>query len=180
MTTRRGADAATAAEATRRSRGAAEAFQRLAPVTPDYALCPIDEGFNWTDALAGLDAGQWYLVVFRSVRRSTADVEMLTEYDDRAYQEALAASGLLYYFRGTLNPTRACLSFCVWESQRQAQQASALPLHRAAMRIVAQMYDSYQLERYIVTKRSGKREPQIVPVPDWLMPDAADLPTPPA
>jgi hypothetical protein len=175
-----GADAVTAADATYRSGSAAEAFQRLAPVTPDYALCPIDEGFNWTDALADLDAGQWYLVVFRSVRSSAADVEMLSEYDDHAYQEALAASGLLYYFRGTLSPTRACLSFCVWESQRQAQQASALPLHRAAMRIVAQMYDSYQLERYIVTKRSGKREPQIVPLPDWLMPDAADLPTPPA
>jgi len=180
MTTRLDADAATAAEAAHRARSTAQAFQRLAPVTPDYALCPIDEGFNWTDALADLDAGQWYLVVFRSVRCSTADVEVLTEYDDRAYQEALAASGLLYYFRGVLGPSRACLSFCLWESQRQAQQASALPLHRAAMRIVAQMYDSYQLERYIVTKRSSKHEPQIVPLPDWLMPDAVDLPTPPA
>ena len=145
---------------------AVQAFQHLAPLTPDYALCPIAAGFNWADCLAGLDEGRWYLVVFRSLRRVTADVALLTAFDDQAYDEAQAAAGLLYYFKGVLNPARACLSFCLWASQRHAQQAAALPRHRAAMRLVDQMYDSYVLERYVVRKQRGVPQPQIVAVAD--------------
>ncbi len=49
---------------------ARRAFLRLRPVTPSYQTAPIEEGFNWEEALADLDAGEWYLVVFRSVRRT--------------------------------------------------------------------------------------------------------------
>ena len=63
-------------------------FQRLKPLTPEYAMLPILEGFNWVECLAGVDAAQLYLVIFRSVRRETADPVRLKEYDDLAYAEA--------------------------------------------------------------------------------------------
>lgn len=130
------------------------AFQSLVPLTPEYATWPIVDGFNWQECGAQVAPGRWYLVVFRSVRRDTADDIVLTEFDDQAHIESLTAGGLLFYFKGALTARRECLSFCLWESQEQARRASALPLHRRAMSIVAEMYESYQLERYIVAKAS--------------------------
>lgn len=176
MTTRARITMGTRGQAGYQATAASQSFQRLAPVSVDYATRPIDEGFNWAECMTGLDTGRWYLVVFRSVRRATADLAMLTAYDDRAHEEAQAAPGLLYYFKGALCPARTCLSFCLWEDQRQAQQASTRPLHRAAMRIVEQMYDSYQLERYTVAKLSGRPIPEIVALPDGIMVSATDLP----
>src|SRR5438105_2034919 len=72
-------------------------FQRLAPTTVAFATRPILESFNWSDCVAGVEAGSWYLVAFRSVRRATADIATLMKYDDRAYTEAFNAGGLLYY-----------------------------------------------------------------------------------
>jgi hypothetical protein len=140
-----------------RARIATEAgspFQQLAPTTVEFATRPILDSFNWSDCLADVEAGEWYLVAFRSVRRATADVALLTAYDERAHAEALGAGGLLYYFKGEANERRQCLSFCIWESRPQAQAAARLPLHLAATRIAKEIYESYELERYIMTKRS--------------------------
>jgi hypothetical protein len=81
-------------------------FQRLAPLTPEYARLPILEGFNWVECLTDVDAGRWYLVAFRSVRREAADPLRLKAFDDLAYAEAQQRSGLLLYFRGCLNAQR--------------------------------------------------------------------------
>jgi hypothetical protein len=75
--------------------------------------------------------------------------------DDLAYEEARAASGLLYYFRGSLNLRRECLSFCLWETQEQAEAATRLASHAAAADLTDEMYESFVLERWILTKRSG-------------------------
>lgn len=131
------------------------ALQRLAPLAPHYATLPIDKAFNWPECFAGVTAGQWYLVVFRSVRRATADTATLIAYDDRAHEEARGASGLVQYFKGGLGEHNECLSFCLWRSRAEAQAAARLPLHRAAMRLIDAMYVSYYLERYIVTKHTG-------------------------
>ena len=131
------------------------AFGRLKPITPEYPTLPIAEGFNWEAAMSGLDRGTWYLVVFRSLRTASADVQTLTEFDERAHGEALGGAGLLFYFQGQLNPRRECLSFCVWQRREQAQAAARLPLHQAAIGIVGQMYEHYRLERYWIEKESG-------------------------
>lgn len=138
--------------------GAHNPFEQLAPITPDYATRPIMEGFNWTDCLAGVTAGEWYLVVFRSVRRATADAARLTEYDDRAYAEAMQAPGFLFYFKGATDEYRHCLSFCLWERLYQAKMASRRPMHVAATHIVDEMYESYVLERYVVAKYPERRD----------------------
>jgi hypothetical protein len=128
--------------------GLYEACRRISPIHPDYAAMPIQEGFDWSSCLAGIAFEQLYLVVFRSVRRAAADLELLREHDDRAYAKALEAGGLLHYFRGSMNERGECLSFCLWESRERAQLAAGGASHREASAITAQIYRSYVLERY--------------------------------
>jgi hypothetical protein len=128
------------------------ACQKLSPIHPEQATLPIEEGFNWSSWLGEACFEKLYLVVFRSVLRATADRELLREHDERAHAEALRAGGLLYYYRGVMNERRECLSFCLWESREQARRASSAPLHRAATGIVAEMYESFSLERYDLVK----------------------------
>jgi hypothetical protein len=135
--------------------GLVQACRRLSPIHSDYATLPIQEGFDWYPCLADVHFDRLYLIVFRSVRRATADLELLREYDDKAYDEALEAGGLLHYFRGSMNERRQCLSFCLWESPEQARRASGGTSHRAAAGLAAKMYESYALERYDLLRVGG-------------------------
>jgi hypothetical protein len=138
--------------------GLYEACRRLSPIHPDHANLPIQEGFNWSSCLAGVPFDRLYLVVFRSVRRATADLDVLREHDNWAYADALEEGGLLRYFKGEMNERRECLSFCLWESRVQALRTSGGASHRAAARITAEVYDSYTLERYGLIKIEGAKE----------------------
>jgi hypothetical protein len=134
------------------------ACARLTPTHPDYVRLPVQDGFNWAACLAGERSFRLYLVVFRSVRREEADLQLLWRYDDRAYAEALRTGGLLRYFKGEMNERRECLSFCLWESGEQAARAADGARHREASRISSRMYESYELERYgISTDTKGDR-----------------------
>ena len=133
-----------------------EACQQLTPINPDYANLPIEDGFNWSSCLEEACFDRLYVVVFRSVRRAMADLDLLREYDDRAYADAEGAGGLLYYFQGLMNERRECLSFCLWESREQARRAAAGASHREAASITAKMYESYTLERYDLIKLGGR------------------------
>src|SRR5918998_3212571 len=115
-----------------RSKSLYGACQRLVPIDPNYANLPINEGFNWSSCLDDACFDRLYVVVFRSVRRATADLDLLREYDDRAYAGAKGAGGLLFYYRGVMNERRGCLSFCLWESREQAQRAAGGTSHRGA------------------------------------------------
>ena len=132
--------------------GLYEACRRLSPINPDYANLPIQEGFDWSSRLGGVLFDPLYLVVFRSVRRTTADLRRLKEHDDRAYEAALETGGLLRYFKGEMNERRECLSFCLWESRERAVTASGGAPHRTAAQVSAEMYESYVLERYDLIK----------------------------
>jgi hypothetical protein len=124
-----------------------EACLQISPSHSDYATLPIEHGFDWF-RITGCAFDQLYLVVFRSVRRSDADLILLREHDDRAYEEALESGGLLKYFKGHANGRGECLSFCLWETREQARQAADAASHRSAAGVSAQMYLSYVLERY--------------------------------
>lgn len=136
--------------------GLREACRGIDPIHPDYVELPIEDGFNWS-SISEFPFDRLYLVVFRSVRRAAADLDLLREYDDRAYEEALAAGGLLRYFKGEMNERRECLSFCLWESRDQARTASGGARHGNAAAITAAMYESYRLYRYELA-RSGEGE----------------------
>jgi hypothetical protein len=131
------------------------AFNGLQPVRDDYPLLPIERGFNWEECTAGLSIPSLYLVVFRSVRRADADLATLKAYDDRAFEDAQQAPGFLFYFKGQLTPDRACLSFCLWGTREQARAASGRADHVAAANLVAQMYESYDLERHTLRHQNG-------------------------
>lgn len=136
---------------------AADAFKDLAPITARYATVPIGEGFNWAECSTFLVPGEWYMVVFRSKRWEAADDLTLEMHDYGAYIEAQRrAVGLVYYFRGTTNERRECLSFCIWNSRQEAVRAAQLPLHRVAMTMVNEKYETYTLERYSIRKERGK------------------------
>jgi len=132
------------------SAGLQEAAQRIGPVRPDYPRLSIEQGFDWP-AISGHPFDRLYLVVFRSVRRPDADLDMLRWFDDLAYAEALASGGLLRYFKGDADGRGRCLSFCLWESREAALRASGGKKHEQAARITARMYFSYDLERHELT-----------------------------
>lgn len=132
-----------------------EACRQISPRYSDYAILPIEDGFDWS-SLSGCRFDRLYLVVFRSVRRPTADLDLLREYDDRAYEEALKCGGLLRYFKGQANEGGGCLSFCLWETREQAAKAAGAASHQSAAGITPWMYESYVLDRYWLKTARGR------------------------
>src|SRR5215204_3632299 len=132
-----------------------ETCQQISPRHPDYATLSIEDGFDWS-YLSCCHFERLYLVAFRSVWQLEADLDLLRELDDRAYEEALASGGLLLYFKGQANERGDCLSFCLWESGEQARKAAASASHRTAASITAQTYHSYILDRYHLKKEHGR------------------------
>ena len=131
--------------------GLYEACRRISPLNSDYATLPIEEGFDFSTCLGGVHFDRLYLVVFRSVRRATADPKFLKWHDDRAHEAALEAGGLLRYFKGEVTERRECLSFCLWRTREQAVAAASNAPHQRAAQITAEVYESYTLERYDLT-----------------------------
>ena len=132
-----------------------EACQQISPTNPDYAMLPIEDGFDWSSLSCCL-FDRLYLVIFRSVWQPEADLDLLREEDDRAFEEALEFGGLLRYFKGHANERGECLSFCLWETREQARNAADAASHRSAASVSAQMYLSYSLERCWIRKRGEK------------------------
>jgi hypothetical protein len=138
------------------------ACQQISPIYPDYATRPIQDGFSWSSSLLGCAFERLYLVVFRSVRRPSADLDLLREHDDRAYEKALESGGLLRYFKGEANERGECLSFCLWETREQAIEATGAASHRSAAEISVRMYKSYVLDRYWLKKVVTAREERLI------------------
>lgn len=131
-------------------------FDRLLPVSDDYATLPVSQAFDWDSCAAEALEGEWYLVAFRSVQRLGADQEHLCRMDDAAHAEAAGSPGFVHYFKGPANARRECLSFCLWDSRREAREAAGKPDHVAAVSIIAETYERYTLEFLRVTKRAGE------------------------
>ncbi|KAF7724067.1 hypothetical protein EC973_001400 [Apophysomyces ossiformis] len=132
---------------------------QLHEITDEYTQVPVQEAFNWNEvaALLGPEAeGDWFIVVFRSVRKATANSKLLYEADERAQREAAHSGGLLKYWYGDLNQHRECMAMCVWRSQEDARKATKKPLHRIAAQLAGEMYDIYDLERYSLVKKAGE------------------------
>jgi hypothetical protein len=135
---------------------AMDALAALAPVSEAYATLPIADAFDWADAGRQLGEGEWYLVVFRSVRRADADEARLTEFDDRAHEEAAGAPGFVHYFKGPRADDGSCLSFCIWTSRAEARAAAGRPRHIEAVSLLDEMYERYTLEFLRITGRAGR------------------------
>jgi hypothetical protein len=132
-----------------------DAFADLAPVSDEYARLPVGKAFTWGPVATALEAGEWYMVAFRSILRADADTERLTRYDTWAHEDAARAEGFVHYFKGPLAADRACLSFCLWNSRAEARAAAARPAHRDAVELIADTYEAYTLEFLRVRKQAG-------------------------
>jgi hypothetical protein len=130
-------------------------YRPIVEIDADYSRLPIEAGFNWTEAFAAVDDGEWYLVAFRSKHRAGADDAYLTWLDERASSAASRVPGFMYYFIGTPRADGCCLSFCLWRSQPEAVAASTDPAHREAMIEGLPHFEHYRLERYRVIKNDG-------------------------
>ena len=123
-----------------------DALDRLQPVSDRYASLPIEQAFDWSAVGPQLGAGEWYLVVFRSIRRSGSDERRLNAFDDRAHAEAAGSPGFVHYFKGPSAPDGSCLSFCIWNSRAEARSAAGRPDHAEAVTLLNEMYQDYRLE----------------------------------
>ena len=133
-----------------------DAFSTLSPVSESYASLPVADAFSWSEVGRQLGGGEWYLVVFRSIRRAGADEARLVEYDDRAHVEATSAPGFVHYFKGPTAADRSCLSFCLWNSRAEARAAAGRPDHVEAVALISEMYERYTLEFLRVTGCAGE------------------------
>jgi hypothetical protein len=140
-----------------------DALEPLAPVSDAYARLPVALAFDWSVAAKALEAGEWYLVAFRSIRRPGADEDRLTAYDDLAHIEAAAAPGFVHYQKGPAGPDGACLSFCLWESRALARSAAGGRAHVEAVSLLDEMYASYTLEFVRVRGRGDGRPLELEP-----------------
>ena len=140
-------------------------LERLVPL-PGYQTVPIEQGFNWSEALSGCEVEDWYLVVFRSVRREDLNVQALAHHDGLAFAEAAKIGGLLMYFKGDANSTAECLSFCLWEQREHARRAIGLPEHAEAAKRTKHWYRWFQIERYSLRKRAWETDPEFVRLTD--------------
>ena len=68
--------------------GAGPRFDLLRPAAKAFARLSIGAAFDWSAIAAPNDAGEWYVVVFRSIRRPGADEARLTVLDDAAHEES--------------------------------------------------------------------------------------------
>jgi hypothetical protein len=132
-----------------------DALPLLVPVSEAYASLPIGDAFTWQEASSGLGDGEWYLVAFRSVRRSGADEERLEAFDEAAHREAARAPGFVHYLKGPAAGDGSCLSFCLWESRAEARVAAGGPAHREAITLLNEMYERYTLEFHRVRRVAG-------------------------
>jgi hypothetical protein len=133
-----------------------DAFAALAPVSERYANLAVADAFDWTDVARHLGDGEWYIVVFRSIRRADADEARLTAFDDRAHAEAASSPGFVHYYKGPAAADWSCLSFCMWTSRAEARAAAGRPDHVEAVSLISEMYERYTLEFLHVTGRAGQ------------------------
>jgi hypothetical protein len=153
-----------------------DALAALKPTSEAYATLPVAEAFDWADVGRQLGAGEWYLVVFRSIRRIAADEVRLAEFDDRAHHDAASVPGFVHYFKGPAASDRSCLSFCMWTSRAEARAAAGRPAHIEAVSVLDEMYERYTLEFLRVTGRAGAPL-QFEPYDAAPVPAAADGPS---
>ncbi|HSS34900.1 MAG TPA: hypothetical protein VLR93_01400 [Patescibacteria group bacterium] len=154
-----------------------DVFDRLAAIDDRYASRPVAEAFDWSSVAASLPVGgEWYLVAFRSIRRSGADEARLCAFDDRAHAEAAAAPGFVHYYRGPTMADGRCLSFCLWASRADARTAAVRPAHREAVALIDEMYERYTLEFLRVSRTSDAPELRFEPYETGAATDLASQP----
>ncbi|WRT66158.1 uncharacterized protein IL334_003111 [Kwoniella shivajii] len=135
-----------------------QALHHFKPWDEDYASTPYNEAFNWSSLTLpkGVER-DWYCVVFRSRRKPESANLSLYKADREAHEEAVKNGGLVMYWYGVPDHTGLNLATCIWQSRRHAIKAISGPKHMKAMKETEGAYETYQLERWVLSKKAGKR-----------------------
>lgn len=115
--------------------------------------------FNWSSLRLPIAIeGEWYGVLFRSLRRSGSESINLYQADRLSHEEAVDSGGLILYWYGVPNHlTGENLATCLWTNRSEAIQASQLPMHKKAVKHAKLAYDKFDLGRYKVVKKRGEQ-----------------------
>ncbi|KAK8864204.1 hypothetical protein IAR55_001450 [Kwoniella newhampshirensis] len=135
-----------------------QALHHFRPLGSDYASTGYDEAFNWQElSLPKTVQREWYCVVFRSRRKPESSSLSLYKADREAHEEAVQNGGLVMYWYGVPDSTGLNLATCIWQSRRHAINAISGPKHRSAMKQTEGAYETYALERWVLSKETGKK-----------------------
>lgn len=134
-------------------------YENIVPVGPDFRDRPTAEAFTWDDGIP-IGARGLYVVNFLSKRNMSASPEMITELlrlDHEAFEEAAEMPGFgTYWHDDELSPDGVGSSFCLWDSQEQAWQASHQPKHNTAVAFAMGegrgVYSEYHVKKFFVDR----------------------------
>lgn len=122
----------------------------------DFSVSVREAFHGWENIDSYLETGN-YFVIFESKRKEGPIISILLFLADYfAHKEAKKMPGFRGYYRGQLDSTtRKCRSFCIWDKRECAVKSGKQPHHKKAMLLTKFAYYSYEVKRYIVTKRNG-------------------------
>ncbi|XAO23619.1 hypothetical protein I312_102399 [Cryptococcus bacillisporus CA1280] len=136
-----------------------QALHHFKPLSNAYASLPYDKAFNWSSLnLPKSTEREWYCVVFRSRRKPESANLSLYKADREAHEEAVKNGGLIMYWYGVPDETGLNLATCIWQSRRHAIKAISGPKHISAMKQTKGAYETYSLERWVLSTEVGSRE----------------------
>ncbi|BEJ17760.1 hypothetical protein CspHIS471_0700280 [Cutaneotrichosporon sp. HIS471] len=134
-----------------------QALHYFRPRDGKYAAREYPDAFNWHDlALPEQVEREWYAVVFRSRRRPESSSLSLYAADRAAHVEAVMNGGLVMYWYGVPDESGLNLATCIWQSRKHAVNAISGPKHIDAMKQARGAYETYDLERWVITKPHGQ------------------------
>ena len=100
--------------------------------------------------------------IIEGILTKTTSTTALYEADKKAHEEAVSNGGLIMYWYGTPHPvTGLNLATCIWQSRAHAIAGISGPHHIQAMKLAAQSYERYDLERWVLRKVAGEAELQL-------------------
>ncbi|WVF71672.1 hypothetical protein IAT40_006480 [Kwoniella sp. CBS 6097] len=135
-----------------------QALHHFKPLGEDYASRNYDQAFNWDNlTLPKSVSREWYCVVFRSRRKPESANLSLYKADREAHEEAVQNGGLVMYWYGVPDHTGLNLATCIWQSRRHAIKAISGPKHMKAMKETEGAYETYALERWVLSTSVGER-----------------------
>ncbi|OWZ59403.1 hypothetical protein C351_00026 [Cryptococcus neoformans c8] len=136
-----------------------QTLHHFKPLSNAYASLPYDKAFNWSSLnLPKSTEREWYCVVFRSRRKPESANLSLYKADREAHEEAVRNGGLIMYWYGVPDKTGLNLATCIWQSRRHAIRAISGPKHISAMKQTKGAYETYSLERWVLSTEVGSRE----------------------
>jgi len=133
----------------------------------NYALYPIPKAIvNWHAIAPLLKPNHWYdITAFYSKRKtniSKENAKLLVEYNQKSFDAAKMKGGLVLYYQGvvmnnentstnkdlTLSFVPNSLSFCIWNTLKEAKIGAQISEHKQAIQMIPLWYQNFAIVKY--------------------------------